>query len=191
MKKANSVEELLKQSDFVTLHVPLVAATRNLIDAKRLAAMKPGAVLLNFARDGLVDEAALVAALRAHRLKCYLTDFPRPALLGRARRRRAAAPRRVDRGGGGELRGDGRRPGARVPRARDDRQRGQLSRTSRCRANRRYRVAIANANVPNMLGQISTTMAHAGLNIHNMVNKSRGETAYTLVDVDSPGRGRR
>ena len=57
---------------------------------------------------------------------------------------------------------------------------------SRCRANRRYRVAIANANVPNMLGQISTTMAKAGLNIHNMVNKSRGEMAYTLVDVDSP-----
>ena len=57
---------------------------------------------------------------------------------------------------------------------------------STCRANRPYRVAIANANVPNMLGQISTAMARAGLNIHNMVNKSRGEMAYTLVDVDSP-----
>src|SRR6185369_6671029 len=66
VKRANSVEELLRQSDFVTLHVPLVAATRGLIGAQRLAAMKPGAVLLNFAREGLVDEAALVDVLRAH-----------------------------------------------------------------------------------------------------------------------------
>ena len=85
VKKANSVEELLKQSDFVTLHVPLVASTRGLIDEKRVAVMKSGAVLLNFARDGLVDEAALVAALRAHRLKAFITDFPSPALLAEPR----------------------------------------------------------------------------------------------------------
>ena len=68
----------------------------------------------------------------------------------------------------------------------NDRQRGQLSRASTMARESPYRVAIANANVPNMLGQISTAMAQAGLNIHNMVNKSRGEMAYTLVDVDSP-----
>jgi D-3-phosphoglycerate dehydrogenase len=76
VRKANSIEELLKQSDFVTLHVPLLDVTRNLIDEKRLAVMKSGAALLNFARDGIVDEDAVIAALRAHRLKYYLCDFP-------------------------------------------------------------------------------------------------------------------
>ena len=80
VRKAQSIDEVLKQADFVTLHVPLVAATRGLINAKRLAVMKPGAVLLNFARDAIVDEAAVIEALRADRLKAYLTDFPSPAL---------------------------------------------------------------------------------------------------------------
>ena len=90
VRKAQSIDEVLKQADFVTLHVPLLAATRGLIDAKRLAMMKPGAVLLNFARDAIVDEAAVVEALRADRLKAYLTDFHRHAVR-RARRDRAAA----------------------------------------------------------------------------------------------------
>src|SRR5215813_14107024 len=76
VRRAHSIEELLRQSDFVTLHVPLVDATRNLIDANRLAVMKFGATLLNFARDALIDEEAVIAALHAHRLKYYLCDFP-------------------------------------------------------------------------------------------------------------------
>src|SRR5206468_944053 len=82
VRKANSIEEVLKHSDFVTLHVPLLPATRHLIGEERLALAKPGAVLLNFARDAIVDEAAVVAALRSHRLKYYLCDFPSVALLG-------------------------------------------------------------------------------------------------------------
>src|SRR5262249_20439934 len=85
VKKANTIEELLKQSDFVTLHVPLLPATRNLIDAKRLTAMKHGAVLLNFAREGLVVEDALIAALHENRLKYYLCDFPSARLLSEPR----------------------------------------------------------------------------------------------------------
>jgi len=81
VRRAHSIEEVLKQSDFVTLHVPLLPMTRNLIDAKRLAVMKPGAVLLNFARDALADDAAVVAALRARRLKFYMCDFPGSTLL--------------------------------------------------------------------------------------------------------------
>ena len=81
VRRAHSIEEVLKQSDFVTLHVPLLPVTRNLIDEKRLAAMKPGAVLLNFARDALVDDAAVVAALRSRRLKYYMCDFPGALLL--------------------------------------------------------------------------------------------------------------
>jgi D-3-phosphoglycerate dehydrogenase len=185
VRRANSIDELLKQADFVTLHVPLLPATRSLIDEKRLALMKPGAVLLNFARDALVDDAAVVAALRARRLKYYLCDFPGPALLhepgvvalphlgaSTAEAEENCAVMVVDQVReyleNGGIANAVNFPNVEMPRESP------------------YRLAIANANVPNMLGQISTAMAHAGLNIHNMVNKSRGEMAYTLVDVDSP-----
>jgi D-3-phosphoglycerate dehydrogenase len=185
VRKANSIEELLKQSDFVTLHVPLLEATRHLVDARRLAVMRSGAVLLNFARDALVDASAVVGALRAHRLKYYLCDFPDAVLIGEPGV--VALPHL----------------GASTEEAEEncavmvvDQMREYLEHGSVANAvnfpnvemprESPFRVAIANANVPNMLGQISTAMAKAGLNIHNMVNKSRGEMAYTLVDVDSP-----
>ena len=185
VRRANSIEELLKQADFVTLHLPLLPATRGLIDEPRLALMKPGAVLLNFARDALVDDVAVVAALRARRLKYYLCDFPGPALLhepgvvalphlgaSTAEAEENCAVMVVDQVReyleNGSIANAVNFPNVEMPRESP------------------YRLAIANANVPNMLGQISTAMAHAGLNIHNMVNKSRGEMAYTLVDVDSP-----
>jgi D-3-phosphoglycerate dehydrogenase len=184
VRKANSVEELVKQADFVTLHVPLLEATKNLIDAKRLGAMKGGAVLLNFARDGLVDEAALVGALRSGRLRCYLTDFPVPGLLGEpgviALPHLGASTEEAEENCAVMV----------VDAVREFLERGTIQNAVNfpnvdMPRESPYRVAIANANVPNMLGQISTTMARAGLNIHNMVNKSRGERAYTLVDVDS------
>jgi D-3-phosphoglycerate dehydrogenase len=185
VRRANSIEELLKQSDFVTLHIPLVAATRNLLDEKRIALMKHGAVLLNFARDGLVAEDAIVAALRSHRVKAYITDFPGAGLLhepgvialphlgaSTAEAEENCAVMVVDQVReyleNGTIANAVNFPNVDMPRESP------------------YRIAIANANVPNMLGQISTAMARAGLNIHNMVNKSRGEMAYTLVDVDSP-----
>ena len=185
VRKANSIEEVLKHSDFITLHVPLVAATRHLIDGERLAVVKPGAVLLNFARDGIVDEAAVVAALRAHRLKCYVCDFPSAGLLGEPNV--VALPHL----GASTAEAEENCAVMVVDHVREFLEQGtidsavnfpnvEMARESP------HRVAIANANVPNMLGQISSTMAKAGLNIHNMVNKSRGEMAYTLVDVDSP-----
>ena len=83
VRRAHSLEELLKQADFVTLHVPLLPVTRNLLDARRLAAMKPGAVLLNFSRAGIVDDEAVLAALASGRLKSYVTDFPSGRLINR------------------------------------------------------------------------------------------------------------
>jgi D-3-phosphoglycerate dehydrogenase len=185
VRKAHSIEDLLKHSDFVTLHVPLLAATRGLIDGKRLATMKPGAVLLNFARDAIIDDAAVVDALRGGRLKAYLCDFPSPRLAGVpgvvALPHLGASTAEAEENcavmvaeqvreflDNGNVANAVNFPNVEMARESD------------------WRVAIANANVPNMLGQISTTMARAGLNIHNMVNKSRGEMAYTLVDVDSP-----
>jgi D-3-phosphoglycerate dehydrogenase len=165
--------------------VPLVAATRHLIDGARLAAMKPGAVLLNFARDALVDEEGVVEAVRARRLKYYLCDFPSARLLGEPGV--TALPHL----GASTEEAEEHCAIMVVDQVREYLETGaivnavnfpnvEMARESP------YRVAIANANVPNMLGQISTAMARAGLNIHNMVNKSRGEMAYTLVDVDSP-----
>jgi D-3-phosphoglycerate dehydrogenase / 2-oxoglutarate reductase len=185
VRRAHSIEELLKQSDFVTLHVPLLPVTRHLIDEKRLSTMKAGASLLNFARDAIVDEQAVIAALRAHRLKYYLCDFPSAALLNEPGV--AALPHL----GASTEEAEENCAIMVVDQVREFLENGvianavnfpnvDMSRESP------FRVAIANANVPNMVGQISTAMAKAGLNIHNMLNKSRGEMAYTLVDVDSP-----
>jgi D-3-phosphoglycerate dehydrogenase len=185
VRRAHDIDELLKQSDFVTLHVPLVTATRRLIDGARLAAMKPGAVLLNFARDALVDEEGVVNALRGGRLKYYLCDFPSARLIGEpgvtALPHIGASTEEAEQNCAVMV----------VDQLREFLETGAIVNavnfpTVEMARESPYRVAIANANVPNMLGQISTAMARAGLNIHNMVNKSRGEMAYTLVDVDSP-----
>ncbi len=185
VRRAHGIDELLKQSDFVTLHVPLVPATRHLIDGARLAAMKPGAVLLNFARDGLVDEEGVVDALRGGRLKYYLCDFPSARLLG------VPGVTALPHLGASTAEAEEHCAVMVVDEVREFLETGAIVNavnfpTVEMARESPYRVAIANANVPNMLGQISTTMARAGLNIHNMVNKSRGEMAYTLVDVDSP-----
>ena len=185
VRKANSIEELLKQSDFVSLHVPLVPATRGLIDARRLAVMRPGSVLLNFARDAIVDEAAVVEALRSGRLKAYLSDFPSPILAG------VAGAIALPHLGASTAEAEENCAVMVVEQLREFLENGGISNAVNfpnveMARESDHRIGIANANVPNMLGQISTAMANAGLNIHNMVNKSRGEMAYTLVDVDSP-----
>jgi D-3-phosphoglycerate dehydrogenase len=185
VRKANSIEELVRHADFVSLHVPLIAATRHLFDAKRLAAMKNGAVLLNFARDAIVDDVAVVEALRARKLKAYFCDFPSPALLAEpgvvALPHLGASTEEAEQNCAIMV----------VDQVREFLEHGTIANAVNfpnveMPRESPYRVAIANANVPNMLGQISTAMASAGLNIHNMVNKSRGEVAYTLVDIDSP-----
>jgi D-3-phosphoglycerate dehydrogenase len=184
VRKANSVEEVLRQSDFVTLHVPLLAVTRHMIDAKRLEALKRDAVLLNFARDAIVDEEAVLAALRSGHLRAYLCDFPSPRL--QSEPRVVALPHL----GASTVEAEENCAIMVVDQVRAYLEHGEIANAVNFPAvemarESAFRVAIANANVPNMLGQISTTMAQAGLNIHNMVNKSRGEMAYTLVDVDS------
>jgi D-3-phosphoglycerate dehydrogenase len=184
VKKAHSVEEVLKYSHFVTLHIPLTDNTRNLIDAKTLELMRPGSVLLNFARDGIVNDQAVAAALAAHKLKNYVCDFPSNALRGNpgviALPHLGASTREAEDNSAVMV----------VDQLRDYLEHGNVRNAVNfpevvMSREAPYRVAIANANVPNMLGQISTAMAHARLNIHNMLNKSRGEMAYTLVDVDS------
>jgi len=188
VKKAHSIEEVLKSSEFVTLHVPLLPATRHLVNAERLALIRHGAVLLNFAREEVVDVDAVAQALASKRLKYYVCDFPSRRLDGNPGA--VALPHL----------------GASTREAEDNcavmvatQVRDYLEHGNICNAvnfpdvvmprESPYRVGIANANVPNMLGQISTAVASAGLNIHNMLNKSKREMAYTVVDVDSPVNG--
>lgn len=184
VQHVTDLNELLKRSDIVTLHVPLVAGTKGLISTDAFAAMKSSAVLLNFARGPIVDEAALVASLEGGQIRGYVCDFPTPTLNKRPRvvtlphlgASTNEAEENCARMAADELRWyleDGtiqnsvNFPDARLPRAEGS-----------------SRLAIANSNVPNMVGQISTMLAEAGLNISDLLNKSRGELAYTLVDVD-------
>jgi D-3-phosphoglycerate dehydrogenase / 2-oxoglutarate reductase len=184
VKKATSVSEVLRSAHFVTLHVPLVDATRHLVNADNLGQMKPNAVLLNFSREGVVDEAAVLDALNHHRLGHYVCDFPSAAINGHARV--TALPHL-----GASTREAEENCAIMVAdQVREYLEHGNVVNAVNFPAvsmarESPWRVAIANANVPNMLGQISTAVARAGLNIHNMVNKSRGDMAYTLVDVDS------
>ena len=185
VKRAGSVSDLARRCDFISVHVPLLDATRHLIDHRQLDHLRPGAVLLNFSRDAVVDIRAVLAALEAGRLSHYVCDFPEASLIGNPRvialPHLGASTQEAEENCAimvadqlrdylehGNIRHSVNFPEAAAPRE------------------SAYRVAIANANVPNMLGQISTAMAEAGLNIHTMLNKSRGEMAYTIVDVDSP-----
>jgi D-3-phosphoglycerate dehydrogenase / 2-oxoglutarate reductase len=184
VKKAHSLGEVLKHSNFLTLHVPLVDATRGMIDAGGIAQMKSGAVVLNFSRGGVVDDTAILEALESGQLSKYVCDFPTPHLaqqpgvillphLGASTREAEencavmVAEQVRDYLLDGTIRNSVNFPDVILPRE------------------SRFRVAIANANVPNMVGGISHEMAMAGLNIATMTNKSRRDLAYTLVDVDS------
>ncbi len=185
VKRAASVAEVLRNADFVTLHVPLIDATRDLVNAANIGQMRASAVLLNFSRDGVVNEAAILAALTNKRLAAYVCDFPSAAINGVDRI--IALPHL----GASTAEAEENCALMAVNQLRGFLEHGEIVNAVNFPAvtmarESSYRVAIANANVPNMLGQISTAMARAGLNIHNMVNKSRGEMAYTLVDVESP-----
>ena len=185
VKRAANVAEVLKNAHFVSLHVPLVDATRDLVNADNVGLMRTAAVLLNFSREGVVNEAAVLASLNAKHLGWYVCDFPGAALHGHDRV--VALPHL-----GASTREAEENCAVMVAdQLRDFLEHGNVANAVNfpnvaMARESSFRVAIANANVPNMLGQISTAMANAGLNIHNMVNKSRGEMAYTLVDVDSP-----
>jgi D-3-phosphoglycerate dehydrogenase len=185
VRRAASIDELIRASHFVSLHVPLGDKTRHLINGRNVESFRHGAVLLNFSREGIVAEDAVVKGLRNHHLRWYVTDFPTGELLGHpgvialphlgASTREAedncaimVADQVRDYLEHGNLQNAVNFPDAQMPREAP------------------YRLAIANANVPDMLGRISHALGRRKINIHNLLNKSKGEMAYTLVDADSP-----
>ena len=184
VRRAGSIDEVLKASHFVTLHVPLLDATRNLIGAHNIAHFRQGAVLLNFSREGVVDNGVVLNALDAHRLKYYVSDFPSPELLGKqgvvALPHLGASSREAEENSAVMV----------VNQLRDYLEDGNLRNSvnfpeAAMARESPYRLAIAHANVPDMLARISHVLGSAGINIHNMLNKSRADMAYTLVDVDT------
>ncbi len=188
VRRAASIEEVLKHSHFVTLHVPLLDATRHLIDARKVELLRSGAILLNFSRDGVVDDEAVLEALRERRLRCYVTDFPSPRL------RRQPGVVALPHLGASTREAEENCAVMVADQVRDYLEHGSVRNAvnfadaSMARESP-YRLAITNANVPDMLARISHAMGGRGINIHNMLNKSKGEMAYTLVDVDSPVPG--
>lgn len=185
VQQALSLEDLFARADAITVHVPLNAATSGLVSAQRLALMKPGGTLLNFARAAIVDEAAVLASLDAGRLHAYVCDFPRRAL--------KEHPRVISLPHLGASTGEAEENCAVMvaEQLRDFLENGNIRNSVNypeavlARVPNTTRIAIANSNVPNMVGQISTCLANSRINIADLLNKSRGEYAYTLIDADS------
>lgn len=184
VQQANSVDELLTKVDFVSLHVPLSDATRHLINAARLKNVKRGLVILNFAREGVVEDEAVCAAIKAGKVYAYICDFPTQLL--KNHERVITLPHL----GASTAEAEDNCAIMVAEQVRDFLENGNIRNAVNfpevvMPRNEGYRVAIANANVPNMVGQISTAMAKANLNIIDLLNKSRGDLAFTLADVES------
>lgn len=185
VEKANTVETVLAKSDFITFHVPLVEATRNMINAERLKVMKDKVVLLNFARNGIIDDQAVCDAIKAGKVYAYVCDFPSNLL--KNHERVITLPHL----GASTMEAEDNCAVMVANQIRDYLENGNVKNSVNfpevhMDRNEGFRVCIVNSNVPNMLGQISTAMAQDQLNIVDMLNKSRGDLAYTLVDVDKP-----
>ena len=184
VRRAHSVDEVMAAADVVTLHVPETDDTRSMINGSRLAAAREGLVLLNFARAGIVDDNAVVAALDAGRMRSYVCDFPSAALKGHD------AVVALPHIGASTNEAQENCAIMAADEVRDFLETGNIMNSVNFpelvlpRNGSGDRLTVANANVPNMLGQISSAVAEAGLNIADMYNKSRGDLAYSVVDID-------
>lgn len=183
VQQAANVDDLVAKADFISLHVPLADATRNLINTQRLQLMKKDVVLLNFAREGIIDVDALNAALNSGQVYAYVCDFPSNLFSGN--KRVIALPHL----GASTAEAEDNCAVMVAEQVRDFLENGNIHNSVNfpevmMPRTEGQRIAIANANVPNMVGQISTAMAKAGINIIDLINKSRGDYAYTLADTE-------
>ena len=184
VQKMDNLQSLFSKSDFVTIHVPALDVTRGMINGDVLASSKAGLKLLNFARDEIVDAAAVVAALDDKKIAAYISDFPRPELIGRAdcismphlgastaeaedNCAVMAADQLMDFLENGNIKNSVNFPAL------------SLERSSG------FRISFSNNNVPKMLGNVLSVLADENLNVIDMLNKSRGDVAYNIIDVDT------
>ena len=185
VEQANSIEEMIGKVDFITFHVPLIEATTNMINADRLKLMKDNVVILNFARNGIIDDEAVSAAIKSGKVYSYVCDFPSNLLknhervitlphLGASTAEAEdncaimVAQQVKDYLENGNIKNSVNFPAVKLPRTEGS------------------RVTIVNSNVPDMIGQISSALANKSMNIIDMLNKSKGDIAYTIIDIDKP-----
>jgi len=183
VKQAYSIEELLKAADFISFHVPLTETTKAMINHARLQSLKPGVVLLNFAREGIIDEAALLQALNEKKVFSYVTDFPSTHLKNHPRvislPHLGASTKEAEENCAVMI----------VKQVRDFLEHGSIGHSTNFpmielpKHQQGIRLAIVNANVPNMVAQISAKLAEAELNIVSLFNQSRNDLAYTVIDL--------
>jgi len=185
VEQANSIDEMIGKVDFITFHVPLIEATTNMINAERLKLMKDNVIILNFARNGIIDDEAVSAAIKSGKVYSYVCDFPSNLLKNHERVITLphlgastveaedncaimVAQQVKDYLENGNIKNSVNFPAVKLPRTNG------------------HRVTIVNSNVPDMIGQISTSLANKGMNIIDMLNKSRDNIAYTIIDIDKP-----
>ncbi|GAB3276062.1 phosphoglycerate dehydrogenase [Parahaliea aestuarii] len=184
VKKADTLSALFSRCDYISLHLPVLDSTRDLVNSELLGAMQPHACLLNFARQEIVDEAALVGALDKKQLRKYIADFPSPALIGR---KDVILTPHI---GASTDEAEDNCAVMAVEQLRDFLENGnirnsvnfptlQLERVSGCR------LAVTNSNVPKILGSVLALLADENINVIDMLNKSREEVAYNLIDIDT------
>lgn len=188
VQHARTLDALLRESDFITFHVPLTDATKNMIKANQIAFMKPNAIVLNFSRDAIVDNVAILEALNQNRISGYVTDFPHANL------KNHPAVINLPHLGASTKESEENCALMIVKQVRDFLEYGNISNSvnfpniempihGKC-----VRLAIVNANVPNIVAQISSVLGRAGLNIVSLTNGSREQIAYTMIDLaDSVG----
>ena len=185
VQKAVNLDDLFARSDVVTVHVPLTKETDKIVSAARVRALPRGAVLLNFSRDEIVDSAAVVDALEGGKLHAYVTDFPKRALLNHPKV--ICLPHL----GASTVEAEENCAVMVADNVREFLENGNVTRSVNfpetvLQRTRPHRLAIPHANVPNMVAQILTALAAQHINIADMLNHSRGELSYTLVDLDAP-----
>ncbi|MBX2843536.1 MAG: phosphoglycerate dehydrogenase [Flammeovirgaceae bacterium] len=185
VKKAKSLDHLLSQADYLTLHVPLLDSTKGFLNQEKFEIMKPGIRILNFARGGLLNKRDLFSALEAGKVSCFVTDFPDEDLLKNDKviclpHLGASTPESESNCAimavdqlkeflqNGNIKNSVNFPEAEMPR------------------NGGARLIIANKNIPNMVGQITTVLAKENVNIEDLLNKHRGNLAYNIIDVNKP-----
>jgi len=183
VEPVSSVDAMMQRADFITLHVPLIPATKNIINADRLKLMSSTGVILNFSRDGIVDDAAVLAALEEDRLHAFVTDFP--SNLIKDHERVICLPHL----GASTVEAEQNCAVMVADQLRDYLEHGNVTNSvnfPEVHLARRsdYRLAVVNANMPDMVGQISHILGAHSINIDHMLNESRKDIAYTLMDLD-------
>lgn len=182
---ARAVDEIYQECDYITIHVPALDSTKGMISAEAIGLMKPGVVVLNFARDVLVNEEAMVDALVSGKVKHYVTDFPTPQIAG------VKGAIVIPHLGASTEEAEDNCAKMAVKEMRNYLENGNIRNSvnyPNCDMGvpgEHKRITLMHKNIPNMIGQFSSVLAKDNVNIADMTNKSKGEYAYTMIDIDS------